>query len=133
MSDLMFSAVEIAELTSLAESAMPETATITHGTWADAGRGGRAWTAAGSAGTVACGWMAVSNQRGEQPGATGGPEATIDARLRFPAGTDVRTTDHLTIGGLTYEVQGIELRGTTWEAVRIAQVRRVAQVGQVST
>jgi len=128
----LFTAQDIADLESLAEDAMPETATVTHGTWADAGRGGRTWTA-GTSFTVACGWMADSRQRGEPLGATGGPEATMDARLRFPAGTDVRTTDHLTIGGLTYEVQGIELRGTTWEAVRIAQVRRVAQVAQVST
>lgn len=123
----LFSDVEVGELEALAEQAMPETASIVHGTWTNAGRGGRTFVPSGTV-TSSCGWMAVHNQRGEQLGATGGPEATLDARLRFPAGTDVRATDQLTINSTRYDVQGIELRGTAWEAVRIVQVRRVGQV-----
>jgi len=106
----VYPAPELAALRALAQSAMQSPATLTRrGTRTDAGRGGSHYQPFDNA--LVCRVVPLPSRSGEQVLGTGALGALPDVRIWFPAGTDVQTTDRITVAGVVYEVQAVELRG----------------------
>lgn len=119
----MISAREITLLAEDVATILPSTAAIKRRSAGSDGLGGRAETYA-TAATVACRIAPVS---------TDVIEKEVGSRLRsdvvwrvaFPAGTDVRSTDRLTISGATYAVEAVR-DGRSVEVERVAYCAKAA-------
>lgn len=122
----MFSAAELAALQALALEGMPETATILRRTETPGSRAGTSLSYPAD-GTTVCGFMPIQTRGGEQLGASGGPLAVGQGRLRLPVDTTVTTGDRLQIGDVVYEVGAFEPRGTAYAAMQIASISVVGQ------
>lgn len=93
---------EIAELTAMETSAMPDTATISRATTASDSRGGFTATYTTAATTV-CRVLRVSGTPREME--RGGKTVTVRVTpIYLPTGTDVRDGDRIIVSGTTFEV-----------------------------
>lgn len=82
------------------------------------GKGTGTWT---EVATVRALLTSSDQQEGQTAAGTVGVPRVV---VNLPAGTDVRITDRIEIGGQVYEVVGLTA-GDTWEILRQATVREI--------
>ncbi|MFN8533850.1 MAG: head-tail adaptor protein [Dehalococcoidia bacterium] len=118
---MTFSALDLAQLAGLVDAALPESATVQRRTPADDGRGGQSvsWPTALATVCRIAGLSANDRQIADKLG------VEASATLVFAAGSDVRASDRVVAGGVTWTVLAVEAP-TSYETRRVALVGRLS-------
>lgn len=119
----MLTAGELTSMRATAEEALVESCAIGRRTEVSDGGGGQTVTYP-TAATVDCA-RAPLGQQGSQE-TSRGDRVTPESEwvVTLPNGTDVRSSDRLTIGGTVYEVLAVRA-ARTWEITRRVECKRI--------